>query len=524
MLITKTLYREFMECPKYSWYHVNKPESYRYIQDTLYWSEDSDEEASESDEKQVEKLFLWRFSIPRITDLSEYWVHSNVLHDKTMEAIKNKEHIIYQGWLIFKNVFTIFDILKYDETSNTYALLEIKSKNSVRNSTNTAMLKAEILHDISIQNYVLEQYITISDVQIGYLNKSYKKDWAIDIFSITKIESVRWEMQETKEIENIVETMTQVLELSEPEFDKRIPYQADKTLLYFWSKDPSRNEGSIFSIPRITQAKIWEKGSKFHAVTQWYENQIVKIEDIPLEDYDQLTDTYRLFISKYKAGDSIDKETVRNLLWDLEFPLYFYDYETISVPIPLMNWTWPWEQIVCQYSLHRLDSLDALEYPENIAHFEWLIDSGSTNNRDLIAKFIQDIGNPKIGTFIVWHKSFECGRNEEIMEAFPEFTEQYTYINSNTFDLKDIVSSSNRYAYFLRKFCWSASIKYVLPAMSDLSYDWMAVSNWKIAMEAIRKLLLIDDSMSRSNLLAYCKQDTFAMVKIFEKLNTLISS
>lgn len=164
-----------------------------------------------------------------------------------------------------------------------------------------------------------------------------------------------------------------------------------------------------------------------------------------------------------------------------------------------------------------------LDNPENIPHFEWLIESEATDNKEVIAKFVRDIGEVSTWTFVVWHKWFECSRNSEIMTLFPEFSETFSYINTHTFDLKDLVSGEHDYAYFLRDFRWSASIKYVLPAMTDMTYDWMNIPNWRIAADTIKRLLLQDNLDSRNDLLTYCKQDTFAMVKIFEKLHTLIA-
>ena len=522
--VTKTLYREFLECPKYSWYHINRTEDYNYIQENRYWSEeDFEEDATESEEQQVENLFLSHYSSIRITNLSGYRKDPNTLHDKTLQAINDKEHVIYQWWLLSGNIFTIFDILLYDQEKNGYILLEIKSKNNIRNSNQRETLKEEIVNDISIQNYVLKNFTLVTDVQIGHLNKEYRKVGKIDVYNIAKTESVITEIQDDQIVQDNLGVISQALTMSEDEFDKKFPYDWCKSLLYFWTRDSSRSKGNIFSIPRITQAKIWDKDNNVKAVIEWYENGIEKIEDIPQEDIDQLSPSYKLFIKKYLQGDSIEKELIRGLFTQLEFPLFFYDYETINIPIPFLDNTWPWQQVVCQYSLHRLDSLSMLDNPENIPHFEWLIESEATDNKEVIAKFVRDIGEVSTWTFVVWHKWFECSRNSEIMTLFPEFSETFSYINTHTFDLKDLVSGEHDYAYFLRDFRWSASIKYVLPAMTDMTYDWMNIPNWRIAADTIKRLLLQDNLDSRNDLLTYCKQDTFAMVKIFEKLHTLIA-
>jgi len=518
MNLTKTLYREFLQCPKYAWFHVHNKEFYNYIQEHLYWPDDLEEEATESEEKEVENLFLSQYSDNRVLDLSENRGNPEILHQRTLQAIFDKIHVIYQGWLLFGGVFTIFDILLYDKDNDGYILLEIKSKNSIRNDNKVPVLLPEILHDVSIQQYVLKNFTKIMDIQIGHLNGDYVKKGEVDVYSITTKESVLWEVVKDEEIKDNIAVIIPALLLTEAEFERRYPYNWCKPLLYFGPNDTSRSKWSIFSIPRVTQAKIWPKGAKSHAIVEWHSSNFKNIEDIDQESIDALSDSYKLFIRKYLWGDIIDKATIKWLLDQLEFPLFFYDYETINCPIPLLDNTRPWQQVVCQYSLHKLENIEALDHPEQILHFEWLIESCCESNRDLIEKFVEDIGPVWAWTFIVWHKTFECSRNKEIAEEYPEFADVFVHINEHTFDLKDLVSGEHDYAYFLRDFKWSASIKYILPAMTDMTYDWMEIPNWKIAAWTIKNLLRKENELDRSNLLKYCKQDTFAMVKIYHRL------
>lgn len=46
--------------------------------------------------------------------------------------------------------------------------------------------------------------------------------------------------------------------------------------------------------------------------------------------------------------------------------MYFYDYETLSRPVPLMQGTCPWQQVVVQYSVHRLDADGTISHKEAI--------------------------------------------------------------------------------------------------------------------------------------------------------------
>jgi len=75
----------------------------------------------------------------------------------------------------------------------------------------------------------------------------------------------------------------------------------------------------------------------------------------------------------------------------------------------------------------------------------------------------------------------------------------------------------------------SFSIKDVLPALvPELSYRGLAINDGKWASAELYRLLFKGDSMTpeeqaalRVDLLEYCKMDTWAMVKLVERLREL---
>ena len=72
----------------------------------------------------------------------------------------------------------------------------------------------------------------------------------------------------------------------------------------------------------------------------------------------------------------------------------------------------------------------------------------------------------------------------------------------------------------------SYSIKYVLPALiPELSYRDLEINEGGLASVAFESLFYETDLIRiadiRNNLIEYCKMDTFAMVKLLEKLETL---
>ena len=96
----------------------------------------------------------------------------------------------------------------------------------------------------------------------------------------------------------------------------------------------------------------------------------------------------------------------------------------------------------------------------------------------------------KDGTFVSWHKSFEMGRNTDMIEWFPHHTEYLEYMNSNMFDLEDIFKTE----YVDYRFHGSTSIKKVLPVLlPKLSYDDLEVQNGTMALDLWGRMVLDHD-------------------------------
>lgn len=129
-------------------------------------------------------------------------------------------------------------------------------------------------------------------------------------------------------------------------------------------------------------------------------------------------------------------------------------------------------------------------------------------------------------SFIVWNKAFENTRNKEVWETFPDLQDAYLEINERTYDLMELFKKNH---YFSLDFKSSNSIKYVLPALvPEMSYDWMWVPNWAVAMKILDNLIRwkISNPKDREklirDLLLYCGQDSLAMFRIFERVKNQI--
>jgi hypothetical protein len=233
----------------------------------------------------------------------------------------------------------------------------------------------------------------------------------------------------------------------------------------------------------------------------------------------KLSEGQLLQVQTAKKGEAyVDEEAIADFMRHFEYPLYFIDYESYLPAIPIFDRYGPYQNIVFQYSLHVMRTPGS-----ELEHFEFLATTPSEPSRDLVAKMRADIGN--VGTVIVWHKPFEMGRNREMAKLNPTYEQFLVEVNERVVDLKEIFSKG---MYIDPKFKGSASIKKVLPVLvPELSYKELPINNGADANKKWGEMVHGDISPSEkqdvvTNLLVYCKQDTFAMVKIFQYLQKFI--
>ena len=120
----------------------------------------------------------------------------------------------------------------------------------------------------------------------------------------------------------------------------------------------------------------------------------------------------------------------------------------------------------------------------------------------------------------MWNKSFENGRNDDIGLLYPQYASLFASINAHTFDLMDIFKNG---WYFHPAFGGSASIKKVLPVLTDIHYDDLPIGDGAVATDILQKLIKgfipVDQVVViHEQLCRYCTLDTWAMVKIWEKV------
>jgi hypothetical protein len=198
-------------------------------------------------------------------------------------------------------------------------------------------------------------------------------------------------------------------------------------------------------------------------------------------------------------------------------PIAFLDFETVGLAIPVWNGCHPYDFVPVQFSCHMQDA------EGHVIHHDWLAD-GPDDPRPLLAqRLVEACGSAR--TVVAYHASFERRCIEQLAEAVPALAPELHEIANRLVDLLPIVRN---HVYHL-DFGGGFGLKSVLPALvPELRYDDMPIGDGGTATLELERLLFADDALIpdarerlRGDLLRYCHQDTWGLVKLLARLRQL---
>jgi len=414
---------------------------------------------------------------------------------KTQDFISQGESIIYEATFLYNDVLAALDILVKDEEG--WKAYEVKSSTKVSDT---------YIKDAAIQYYTITNSgIDLKDISIVHINNQYIKDGELDIHQLFTIESVYDQVLEfLPRIPNEVRRLKNVIESPDiPNVDIgnhcSDPYDCDFKGTC-WKHIP---DYSIFNISRLNKDKKFDL----------YHQGVITLDDIDLGQIVLNPNQVLQVQSEVNGTTHIDIEEIRNFTSGLNYPLYFLDFETIGPAVPKYNGSRPYQQLVFQYSLHiRANPISQIE------HREYLADPSQDPRIGFIEQLIKDCGTS--GDIIVYNIGFERGKLNDLIDVFPEYSNELSGIVNR---LKDLMIPFQQKWYYTPEMKGSYSIKYVLPALvPELSYNDLDIKEGGTAsntfLSMVNGTFEGDVEETRRQLLEYCELDTYAMVKILEKL------
>jgi len=204
----------------------------------------------------------------------------------------------------------------------------------------------------------------------------------------------------------------------------------------------------------------------------------------------------------------IDPEAGRTIS-NMEYPRSYIDFETINFAVPIWAGTRPYStQVPFQWSCH-------IEYASGkMEHHAFLATGDSDQRREFATTLLKSVGTS--GPVFVYNAPFENSRIKELAELFPDLAAPLNALVDRVFDLLPLT----REYYYHPAMHGSWSLKAVLPTIAlDLDYSSLDVGDGSMAQDAFRELMHPETAVDRratvrENLLAYCGQDTLALVRM----------
>jgi hypothetical protein len=490
-ILSKSRYCRGLQCPKILWLDAHKPE----LRDDSAISQ-STLDTGKAVGAIARGYFGEYAEVP-------YSSGKNAMVSETRRLLEKGTPVICEASFLHDDNFCSVDILR--RVDNGVEIVEVKSSTDV---------KPVYLDDLAYQCYVLTGCgYKVRKVSLLSLNKKYVRHGELDIQELFVLEDYTETILSMQpEIKKHIAGMNAVASAqAEPQTDIGIyckkPYDCAYQN-YCW-RHINALPNSIFDING--NAMHWDK--KF----QHYYAGIVTLEDL-ISSGEKLSPKVALQVETEVKDlpPAINRAEIKNFLQCIRWPLYFLDFETMMPAIPLYDDSHPYQQIPFQYSLHIQTSPGG-----PLEHREFLAQEGDDPRRALAERLCADI--PLDECVLAWNMSFEKTRIKELAGLFPDLQVHLMDIHEN---IRDLIIPFRQHHYYCRGFKGKSSIKLVLPALCpnapELDYHSLdLIHHGGEAMEAFAALPQkspAEREHIRAALLAYCRLDTLAMVKILEKL------
>ena len=486
MYLSKSKYCAGVQCPKMLWLKKNKPEEF----DESVMKESVLETGSEVGDLAM-GLFGPYVEVP-------YGDHGGMI-EQTEKLLADGTPIIAEASFSYEGLFCSVDILK-NLGNRRVELYEVKSSTEA---------KPIYYHDVAYQVYVLTKLgFAVEKACLVHINNQYVRHGELnlqELFHVVDLTADARDMQEDVE-QNLALFAECLARPDEPTDDIGLrcfkPYDCG-----FWKyctrNLPSPNVFDLAGPRKTTMFKCYSQGLVSFA-------ELNCCDQLNAKAYQQIEHEL------YCQPPAIKADAIKTFLSRLSYPLYFLDFESFQAAIPLYDDSSPFEQIVFQYSLHWIEREGG-----ELKHAEYLAYPGEDPRRKLAEQLCKDI--PLNVCTTAYNMAFEKMRIKGLAALYPDLADHLMNIHDH---IQDLMIPFQQRWYYTRAMQGSYSIKYVLPALfpddPELDYHNLeGVHNGGEAMDTFKKMASMPPEELetwRQHLLKYCCLDTYAMVKVWEKL------
>lgn len=422
--------------------------------------------------------------------------------DETAAALAADARVLYEAAFLHDDVLIRADIVAKNPEGD-WDLYEVKS------ATETSDL---FLRDVAVQRYVMAGAgLRPRVAHVVHLDPAYVRRGALDLVKLFRAEDVT---RATDPLLDLVPEQLQRLKLEAARAeapDVEIGPQCTKSTKgydcdfqgFCWKNVPEYSVFDLAGARKDKTTKLWRAGAR-------------TVLDVPADE--KLNDYQKAQLAAARAGEAVvDVGALRAFLATLVYPLHHLDFEAINPALPPYDGCRPYQTVPFEASVHVQEARGG-----PVAHFEFLGD-GLRDPRPALDGFLTGhIGD--VGSVLAYHKSYEG----TILKHLAAESPNPGLLLGFEARLLDLADPFKKAWYHHPGQYGSWSIKKVLPVVvPDLSYADLAIKDGMAAMLAYARLMTdktltpAERAQIAADLKAYCGRDTFAMVRILDRLYEL---
>lgn len=419
---------------------------------------------------------------------------------RTRAAIDAGVTVLFGACFEEDGAFCAVDVL--ERSGEGWTLIEVKSASEV---------KEYHLPDVAFQVHVLRRAgLDVTRADVMHLNREYRHPGDLPLLVRTDVSDAIGPL--LPEIGERIAAQLAALDGSLPDHPvgAHCWFHNDCAFLdRCWPDDPDHIRHMVGVGPKKT--------------VEWMTRGVHTMGDIPATA--KLNDKQRRQLRSRREGAMVVEPGLAGAMKPAMDArrLGFLDFETVMRALPAWNGLGPLHQAAAQFSYHERGSDGTMRHAEFLAEGPDDPSRPPDDPREPIARAMLEATAD--ADLVVVYSSFESTRIKGLAEFLPHLAGPLLALREKLWDLMPVVSQN----VYHPDFRGSYSLKYILnPLVPDLSYDDLVIVDGKTASVEIARLLFVsgripaaDRDRTRRDLLEYCKRDTFATVRLVERLISL---
>jgi hypothetical protein len=482
-VISKTKYLAGLQCPKLLWHHFNRRDAFPPVDAATQAIFDAGHVVGDL----AKRLYPDGVEVPmHFTDLERTASETKML--------LAGDRPIFEASFLVDGGYCRADIL-VPVGDGAWDLYEVKSSTKV---------KPVNIHDMAFQSWLAVQSgVTLRRLNLTHIDTTYVRRG--DLQPAGLLQSV--------DITDDVRLMQAIVPSRLADMHAEIAGDCPDTPIGKHCNQPYKCDLWPQCTAFLPERPVTELHRFGHKAFAQIEAGVTDLRDVPATD---LNAKQTIQQTATTTGEPhTDREALGAWLDGLAYPLHCFDFETAAWTVPQLDGTHPYQAVPFQFSLHVIERAGG-----PVRHEEYLAED-PVDPRPALIEALRGIG--PIGDILAYHASYEQRILRELARNFPEHEH---FLLGLVERFKDLESPFLQFWHHHPDQHGRTSIKYVLPALTGVTYNGMLISDGNQAQREFVRVVFgdVDEDEKQTvldGLRDYCRQDTQALVDILGVLARL---